>query len=149
MQALDPTLMGLTMALTQVSRAYKSAADKVAGDFGLSQATAWPVIMIGRLGDGVRPGALAEALGLEPPSLVRVVDQLIQQGLIERQDDATDRRAKTLHLTRSGRERAAAIEKALIPFRRKLFAEIPRAEIDACLRVLHGLGAAIAAQAGD
>jgi len=127
MEKLDLQLMSLTMAINQVAREYKSAADRMASDFGLSQATAWPVIMIGRLGDGVRSGAVAEALGLEPSSLVRVVDQLIDAGLVERNEDANDRRARTLHLTAEGRKRAAKMEKALIPFRRALFQGVPRA----------------------
>ncbi|HEV7619959.1 MAG TPA: MarR family transcriptional regulator [Burkholderiaceae bacterium] len=144
MQNIDQTLMTLTMTLTQVARAYKSAADRMAADFGLSQATAWPVVMIGRLGNGVRPGAVADALGLEPPSLVRVIDQLIEAGLVERHDDASDRRAKTLYLTAKGRLCAARLEKALIPFRRKLFDGIDRADIDACMRVFAALNTAIA-----
>jgi len=145
MEKLDLQLMSLTMAINQVAREYKSAADRMASDFGLSQATAWPVIMIGRLGDGVRPGAVAEALGLEPSSLVRVVDQLIDAGLVERNEDANDRRARTLHLTAEGRKRATKMEKALIPFRRALFQGVPREDVDACLRVLSGLSASIAA----
>ena len=137
MEKLDLQLMSLTMAINQVAREYKSAADRMASDFGLSQATAWPVIMIGRLGDGVRPGAVAEALGL--------VDQLIDAGLVERNEDANDRRARTLHLTAEGRKRAAKMEKALIPFRRALFQGVPREDVDACLRVLSGLSASIAA----
>lgn len=144
MQNLDHTLMQLTMSLTQVSRAYKTAADKMAADYDLSQATAWPVIMIGRLGDGVRTGAVADALGLDPSSLVRVIDQLIDAGLVARHEDANDRRAKTLHLTDEGRRRAAQLEKALVAFRRKLFNGIKRNDIDACLRVLGMLNTAIA-----
>src|SRR5438445_12362550 len=109
MQSSDHTLMRLTTALTQVARAYKSAANKMSSDFELSHATAWPILMISRLGDGVRPGAVADALGLEPPSLVRVIDQLIDAGLVERQDDASDRRAKTLHLTATGRQCATRL----------------------------------------
>jgi MarR family transcriptional regulator for hemolysin len=144
MDDLDQTLMQLTMSLTVVSRAYKSAADRMAADFGLSQASAWPVVMIRRLGEGVRPGAVAEALGLEPSSLVRVIDQLIEAGLVERYEDASDRRARTLHLTERGRECAGRVEAALIPFRRVLFSGMPRADIDACARVLDRLAAAIA-----
>lgn len=144
MQDLDQTLMQLTMTLTRVSRAYKSAADKMASDFNLSQASAWPVVMIGRLGDGVRPGTLAEALGIEAPSLVRVIDQLVDAGLVERFEDASDRRAKTLHLTAEGRRRAQKIEKALIPFRRALFNEIDEKDIAACKRVFDALGTALA-----
>jgi MarR family transcriptional regulator for hemolysin len=144
MQNLDRTLMKLTMSLTQVSRAYKSVADQMAADFDLSQATAWPVIMIGRLGDGVRPGAVAEALGLEASSLVRVIDQLVETGLVKRNEDASDRRAKTLHLTAEGRKRAAQVEAALLPFRRTLFQGVDAADIHACLRVLDALKVAIA-----
>jgi MarR family transcriptional regulator, transcriptional regulator for hemolysin len=144
MQNTDRTLMNLTMSLTRVSRSYKSVADKMAANYGLSQATAWPVIMIGRLGDGVRPGAVADALGLEPSSLVRVIDHLIDAGLITRNEDASDRRAKTLHLTADGRRRAAQLEKALVGFRRQLFLGVPQVDIDACARVFAALGEGIA-----
>jgi MarR family transcriptional regulator for hemolysin len=46
-QISDETLMGLTMTLTHVARSYKAAADKMAANFGLSHATAWPIVMIG------------------------------------------------------------------------------------------------------
>jgi MarR family transcriptional regulator for hemolysin len=108
----------------------------MAGAFDLSHATAWPIVMIGRLGDGVRPGTVANALGLEPPSLVRVIEQLVVAKLVERRDDPGDRRAKTLHLTASGRRSAARLEAALSPFRRQLFANIDAADIAACARVL-------------
>ena len=63
----DSLLMATTANLMVLSRAYRGAADKALADYGLSQATAWPVILAGRLGDGVRQGALAEALGVEGP----------------------------------------------------------------------------------
>jgi MarR family transcriptional regulator for hemolysin len=147
MRTSDEQLMSLTMSLTHVARAYKAAADKMAASFGLSHATAWPIVMIGRLGDGVRPGAVADALGLEPPSLVRVIDQLVESGLIERQEDPADRRAKTLRLSAKGRVCAGGLEKALIPFRRQLFDGVDPADIAACARVLSGLDATLAAAA--
>ena len=55
----DSLLMATTANLMVLSRAYRGAADKALADYGLSQATAWPVILAGRLGDGVRQGALA------------------------------------------------------------------------------------------
>lgn len=144
MDSFDQTLMQLTATLTQASRAYKSMADKVASQYSLSQATALPVLILGRLGqDGVRPGVLAEALGLEASSLVRVVDLLIESGLIERHEDPQDRRAKLLQLTADGKTRAQQMEEALIPFRRNLFAGFPQTDIDACLRVLTSLQAQI------
>jgi MarR family transcriptional regulator for hemolysin len=144
MDPLDHTLMTLTAALTHASRVYKSAADKVAADYGLSQATGLPVLIIGRLGNGVRPGVLADALGLEASSLVRVVDHLIESGLLARHEDPQDRRAKILELTEEGKKTAALMERALIPFRRKLFGGFDPADVDATLRVLDGLNTMLA-----
>lgn len=139
MTPYDKTLMSLTHTLIQVGRAYKSAADQMTADFHLSHASAWPVLMISRLGDGVRPGKVAQAVGIEPPSMVRLIDQLIDSGLVLKQDDPTDRRAKALFLTAEGKQVAERLEAALLPFRRKLFSDIPQADVEACLRVLNKL----------
>ncbi|WP_229261423.1 MarR family winged helix-turn-helix transcriptional regulator [Duganella margarita] len=136
MTAYDKTLMSLTHTLIHVARAYKSAADALTADFELSHASAWPVLMISRLGDGVRPGQVADAVGIEPPSLVRIIDQLVAAGLVLRQDDPSDRRAKTLTLTSAGKNIAERLEKALAPFRRDLFKGMPQADIETTVRVL-------------
>ncbi|WP_229261217.1 MarR family winged helix-turn-helix transcriptional regulator [Duganella levis] len=136
MTAYDKTLMSLTHTLIHVARAYKSAADALTADFELSHASAWPVLMISRLGDGVRPGQVADAVGIEPPSLVRIIDQLVAAGLVLRQDDPSDRRAKTLTLTSAGKTVAERLEKALAPFRRDLFKGMPQADIETTVRVL-------------
>jgi MarR family transcriptional regulator for hemolysin len=143
MDPFDQTLMQLTATLAVTSRAYKAAVDKVAADYGLSQATGLPVLLIGRQGGGVRPGVLADAIGLEPSSLVRLVDHLIELGLLERHDDPQDRRAKILELTVEGRKTADLMEQALIPFRRELFSGVAFADVEACLRVLNDLHTAI------
>lgn len=139
----DQTLMTLATSLGQVARAYRAAVDKVAAEYSLSQATGLPVLLMGRIGEGVRCGVLADLLGVEAPSLVRVTDQLVESGLVERREDAHDRRAKTLHLTDEGKRRAAAMEEALVPFRRQLFADVAEDDVYACVRVLQGLSAAI------
>ncbi|AKQ55427.1 marR family transcriptional regulator [Bordetella hinzii] len=139
----DSQLMAMTANLMVLSRAYRSAADKALADFGLSQATAWPVILTGRLGDGVRQGALAEALGVEGPSLVRVLDHLVAAGLLERREDAQDRRAKTVHLTASGQALREQVEGVLVQLRRQIFKDIPEADLDTCLRVFEQLKSAL------
>jgi MarR family transcriptional regulator for hemolysin len=146
----DQTLSNLTAALTYASRAYRAAADKVVADFGLSQATGLPVLVISRAGDaGVRPGVLAELLSLEASSLVRIVDHLIESKLVERHDDPQDRRAKILRLTGEGQKTAEQMNEALTPFRRKLFGQFDPADVDACLRVLTRLPTAIIAAHGQ
>lgn len=144
-QVTDPTFIQLTTALTHAARAYRAGADKVAADYGLSEATGLPVLLLGRYGaQGVRPGVLADALGLEPSSLVRVVDQLIASNLLVRHDDPHDRRAKILNLTDEGKKTADLMENALVPYRHQVFGAFDRADVEACLRVLAGMPEAIA-----
>ena len=57
---------------------------------------------------GLTPGLsqqeLARRLAILPSQLVALLDELEKRGLIERRQDATDRRTYALHLTRSGRD---------------------------------------------
>ena len=128
-------------SLQVMARAYKAAADKAVGHIGLSQAMAWPLVMIGRMGNGIRPGALADVLAIEGASLVRQLDQLADAGLVERREDAVDRRAKTLHLTPAGTRARAKIEAALDAMRAEMFEGIADADLEACLRVFAALDA--------
>ncbi|AOB31675.1 MarR family transcriptional regulator [Bordetella sp. H567] len=140
----DARLAVLTSHMLVMHRAYRAAADKALADYGLSQATAWPVIWVGRLGDGVRQGVLADAMGVEGPSLVRVVDQLQAAGLIERREDPLDRRAKTLHLTQAGHALRERVEEMLVSLRRQVFRGVDAADADACIRVFERVKASLA-----
>jgi MarR family transcriptional regulator for hemolysin len=133
--------MAFGATLQVMSRAYKAAADKAVGHIGLSQAMAWPLVMIGRLGNGIRPGVLADVLAIESASLVRQLDQLSEAGLVERREDAIDRRAKTLHLTPAGTRARAKIEASLDAMRAEMFDGIADADLEACLRVFAALDA--------
>ena len=136
----EAALMSLGTALSPLQRGYRAAADKAVAHVGLSQSLAWPIVMIGRMHDGVRQGVLAEALGIEGPSLVRSIDQLVEAGFVERREDPADRRAKTLHLTPAGEAACQPIEAALGQLRATLFEGVADADIAACLRVFAVLG---------
>ncbi len=144
MRSNDLMLRQLTQGVLRLSRAYRAAADQVAAGFGLSHATAWPVVVIGRSPDGARPGAVAEALEIEPSSLVRVIDQLVESGLVQREEDPQDRRARILRLTPAGQECAQGLEDALIQLRRRLFKTAAKDDLEAALRVFSALEAALA-----
>jgi MarR family transcriptional regulator for hemolysin len=133
----------LTGGVLRLARAYRREVDKALAAHGLSEARALPVLQIARLGEGVRQGVLAEELGVEGPSLVRILDQLCAAGLVERRDDPNDRRAKTLHLSDEGRALAAVIETTLDGFRARLLTRIGDEDLAAALRVLAGLEGAL------
>ena len=131
--------MAFGASLGAVSRGYQAAADKAVVPLGLSQAMAWPLVMIGRLGNGIRPGVLAGVLAIEGASLVRQLDQLVDAGLLERREDPIDRRAKTLHLTPAGTRARARIEASLDALRLELFDGVADSDLEACLRVFAAL----------
>ncbi|MGY2051071.1 MarR family winged helix-turn-helix transcriptional regulator [Methylobacterium sp. JK268] len=131
-------LQSLTLGLLRASRAWRRAADEVVTAFGLTEATALPLLLIGRLGEP-RQTALAEALGIEGPTLVRLLDQVEEAGLAARREDPTDRRAKVLSLTAEGRARVAAIEAEFDRLRGRIFAQVPDEDLRATLRVLSAL----------
>jgi MarR family transcriptional regulator for hemolysin len=125
---------GARMAWT--ARAWRRVVDDVLAADGLSEATALPLTVLLRLGDGVRQGVLADQIGIEGPSLVRLLDQLQVAGLIERHDDPNDRRAKTIHLTAAGGERAERVETALQKARQVLLAEVSDGDLETTMHVL-------------
>ena len=53
-------------------------------NYGISEACAVPLLMIGRLGEGVRQVQVAQAAGMESPSLVRLRHEVLEG--IERSD---------------------------------------------------------------
>jgi MarR family transcriptional regulator for hemolysin len=99
--------------IARVSRLLRREVDQAFAAHGLSQASAIPLIVLSRLGKCVRQGALADEVGIEGPSLVRLIDLLQAEGLVERREDPTDRRAKMLHLTALGEIRADEINGVL------------------------------------
>lgn len=86
--------------LARLPRLWRAIIDQRLAPLGLTQ-TRWVTLYhLWRLGDGQPQCDLARAIGVEAPSLVRTLDQLAQQGLIERCPCDHDRRAKRIFLTK-------------------------------------------------
>jgi DNA-binding MarR family transcriptional regulator len=54
--------------------------------------------------EGQSQQALAERLRIPPSRMVAIVDELESRGLIERRPDSSDRRVRTLYVTRRGQD---------------------------------------------
>jgi MarR family transcriptional regulator for hemolysin len=139
----------LIMLLNFVSRAYRKVVNRVLAAHGLSDSQALPILLLSRLGDGVRTGVLAEHVGVEVPSLVRQVDQLCTAGLMERRDDPADRRAKMLYLTEAGRAQAAVIETLFLDVRSRLLWHIKDEDLKITLTALKGFEAALIGETAE
>lgn len=125
----------LTALLLQASRRWRRLAEEAMTAHGLSDARAAPLIWVGRLGGGVRQVTLAAHIGIEGPSLVRLLDQLEAAGLLERRDDPEDRRAKTIWLTPEGQTLTHRVEQVLMELRERQLQGISDADVAAALRV--------------
>jgi MarR family transcriptional regulator for hemolysin len=134
--------MHITGGVVAASRQWRRVCQTALMNSGVSEACAGPLLMIARLGEGVRQVTVAQACGLESPSLVRLLDQLSKANLVQRTEDPTDRRAKALSLTDEGRALANSIEAELIRLRREVFADIDPADLEATQRVFKAIASA-------
>lgn len=88
--------------LVESSRLLRNYIDHRAKARGTTRAQ-WIVLFRLREQEGLSQVDLADVLELQPISLVRLLDRLVEHGLLERRPDPRDRRANRLFLTRSGR----------------------------------------------
>ena len=87
MATTDPAhlMRDLTRDLLLSGRLWRKMARAAAAKHGVSEAASAPLIWIDRLGENVRQNALADAIGIEGASLVRLIDELQASGLVTRE----------------------------------------------------------------
>ncbi len=115
--------------VTRLGRIWRRESDQALSEHGLSHATAIPLLLLSHHGENVRQGVLADELGIEGPSLVPLIDLLQAEGLVERREDPTDRRAKTLHLTKAGEAKVEETNRVLRRVRAGLLKDIGADEL--------------------
>lgn len=128
-------LRDLTRNLLLAGRQWRKIGRQVAAQHGVSEAASAPLLWIERLGEDVRQNVLADAIGIEGASLVRLLDELQASGLVTRNPDPADRRANAVNLTGAGWAVVKEVNEALTQLRLDVFANIPRKDVEATLRV--------------
>jgi MarR family transcriptional regulator, transcriptional regulator for hemolysin len=132
-------LRDLTRDLLMTGRLWRKMAREAAARHGVSEAASAPLIWIERLGENVRQNALADAIGIEGASLVRLIDELQGSGLVTRQPDPSDRRANVVSLTPRGREVVTEVNDDIQGLRQQIFENVSPADIEATGRVFAAL----------
>jgi MarR family transcriptional regulator, transcriptional regulator for hemolysin len=110
-----PPRREILFELSDVARALRTYVDQRAREHGMTRAQ-WGALARLQRHEGMTQAAMAEALEIQPISLVRLVDRLCEQGLIERRAHPSDRRANCLYLTEKGRARLAQ----MVPLAREI-----------------------------
>ncbi len=146
-EALTDPRHRIGIRLVGLARRWRQALDARLSASGLSDATWAPLMHLHELGsdNDVSQSALAAAVGLDGSSLVRLLDILVERGLIERRPHPEDRRVKLVHLTPAGRRTVAALRKQLQTIESELLADIGEQDAQTLLRAFERIEARIAA----
>jgi DNA-binding MarR family transcriptional regulator len=86
--------------------------------------------------EGLSQVDLADVLELQPISLVRLLDRLVEHGLLERRQDPRDRRANRLFLTASGRQLVDDLDSLRDSIASDVLQDIPATAIETSLQTL-------------
>lgn len=106
---MDSRKDSLGFLLADVSRLIRQAFQQRIEGSSLTHSQARALVYLSRH-EGIRQVELAELLDIQPITLARLLDQLAENGLIERRPDPADRRAYRLFLTSAAASHLAAIE---------------------------------------
>lgn len=124
------------LALGMISRTMRNRLDERLKHLGLTQARWLILFHLERLGDGLAQSTLAAMLGVEGPTLVRLLDRLEDQGLVERRpDEGGDRRIKRVWLTRAAKPVLRKITQAADGLRGEVLDGCDPRDIEAAIRL--------------
>ncbi|MGW0613191.1 MarR family winged helix-turn-helix transcriptional regulator [Streptomyces sp. NPDC002788] len=103
---------GLVQLLTRAERLAARRLQAALEEEGCSL-DAWRVLALLSDGEGHHMTGIAAAAFLPPPTLTKLVDQLVDQNLVHRRVDPFDRRRVLAHLTPRGREYWQRVDRAV------------------------------------
>jgi MarR family transcriptional regulator for hemolysin len=131
----DPSYR-LGHSLAEVSRLWRHVLDARLKPLGLSTARWVTLVNLSHHPEGVTQNALAIRVGIKGSTLVRHLDQLEDDGWVERRDEPGDRRAKRVFLTAKAKPALAQIARIGGDLRQELMQDSSEAEILACMALL-------------
>jgi MarR family transcriptional regulator for hemolysin len=128
----------LVAQLVESSRLLRNYIDHRAKDRGTTRAQ-WIVLFRLREQEGLSQVDLADVLELQPISLVRLLDRLVEHGLLERRHDPRDRRTNRLFLTASGRQLVDDLDSLRDSIATDVLQDLPAEEIETSLKTLRDI----------
>jgi MarR family transcriptional regulator for hemolysin len=128
----------LIAQIVQSSLLLREYMDHCAKVHGTTRAQ-WTVLIQLRQQEGRSQADLADILGLQPISLVRLLDRIMQHELLERRADHMDRRINRLYLTSKGRELVDDLDSLHDSIATDVLGEIPTSSISSILETLRDI----------
>lgn len=120
----------LGFLLVEVARLYRARSERAfeQAGLGLTSAEARTLVYANQR-PGLRQGALAETMNVEPMTLVASLDRLEAMGLVRREPDPSDRRAKLVTLTPASAPLVERITAVATAARAEVLSGVPDADI--------------------
>ncbi|MBP1850768.1 MarR family winged helix-turn-helix transcriptional regulator [Rhizobium halophytocola] len=134
--------------LTGFTRKLRARFDAIVAEKGLTLARARLLHSVSQT-DAMTQRELAAVLDIETPTLVRLLDSMEQQGLIERRICETDRRIKQISLTEDGMVSAAKTNVLIADFRADMMRELSDKELATLRRLTQRMTAGLLAASGE
>jgi len=123
------------MQLAQLSRGWRAELDRRLVGMGLSQARWLVLLHLARFTEAPTQRELAQSVGVEGPTLARLLDSLEGQGLVSRQAVLEDRRAKKIALSPPALPIIEQIEAIANDLRIELFQGVDEEDLRIAMRV--------------
>lgn len=142
-------LLGRQLALTH--KAVRAEFEARLSEVGGSLST-WIVLRSAEEsagGEGLSQRALAERMGVEGPTLVRHLDRLEKEGLIQRRRDPADRRVTRISVTPAGQTRLQVLALAADAMEDEIRTSLGVQAHDAVMQALDVLRVEMARQADE
>ena len=128
----------LVSQLVESSRLLRNYIEHRAKERGTTRAQ-WIVLFRLRDQEGLSQVDLADVLELQPISLVRLLDRLVEHGLLERRHDPRDRRANRLFLTPNGRQLVDDLDSLRNSIASDVLHDVPAPAIQTSLETLRDI----------
>ena len=137
----------LVAQLVESSRLLRNYIDHRAKARGTTRAQ-WIVLFRLRQQEGLSQVDLADVLELQPISLVRLLDRLVEHGLLERRHDPKDRRANRVFLTENGKQLVDDLDSLRDAIASDVLRDISQGSIETSLGTLRDIKERIKALSG-
>lgn len=140
---VEPEGQDVCQALAQnlllAARRWRTRLNERLKSIGQTDARCAALAEIADCADGVVQRELSQRLGVEEPTVVRLLDALESQGWVERRAHSLDRRAKVVQITPAAQPVLDQAQAIVTELQEEMFAEIDPSDLAVCLRVLHQL----------
>jgi MarR family transcriptional regulator for hemolysin len=123
--------------LGEIARSWRNKLDQRLKPLGMSQAKWLVLLHLNMASSDMTQKELSERLGIEGPSLVRLLDRMEADGWVERRVSPNDRRAKIVHLTAKANAMIREIKRVAAKLRSELLSDISAEELSTASSVLH------------